>query len=381
MKQSTIYANIRRLRETKGLTQILAADRAGVSRTTYNNIEKGNIKNPRLSTLQKIADVLEVKLEDLLGPVRILKKVRFRSSKIRSRNSILTEVTRWLDDFNELEILLNYREDYLFENLTQELSIMINGLDRAKYAAERARDILKLSYKEPIYDIVGLLESSGIKVYPITLWSYNFLGLSVAKEEVGPAIIVNVWNRISVEQWIFSAVHELGHLLLHSDTFDINEIAENEDQEAEANIFASYFLMPEKAFKSEWDNTYGLPFVDRVLKVKLIFGVSYSTILYRLSIFNSFGNCVWAKFQSSYKLRTGKTLHIKDEPEAFLQDEFLQAPIVMLSQEPHSISPSHFVEGRLYRLVSLAIEKNKITMSRGAEILKIDFAAMRDIVS
>ncbi len=380
MEQSIIGANLRRLREAKGLSQAQVAELAGISRAAYRNIENGSAA-PKVTTLQNIANGLEVKLQDLLVPVRPLNKVRFRASKkMNSRDSILTEVARWLDDFNDLENLLNDRETYLFEDLAQELSTN-NDADRAKLTAEKARRKLKLSPKEPIHDIAGLLESSGIKVYPITLASDGFFGLSVAKEDGGPAIIVNVWERISVERWIFSAAHELGHLLLHLDSFDINEIAENEDQEAEANVFASHFLMPEKAFKSEWDDTYGLSFVDRVLKVKLIFQVSYKTVLYRLSKYKGLGNWVWGKFQSGYKLRTGKTLGIKDEPEALHPDKFLQAPEVLRSQEPHSISSSFFLEDRLYRLVRRAIEKDEITMSRGAEILRKDLNDMRDIVS
>jgi hypothetical protein len=61
---------------------------------------------------------------------------------------------------------------------------------------------------------------------------------------------------------------------LHLDAYDVSEIQANESQETEANIFASHLLVPEKPFCSEWDETYGLAFVDRVLKVKRIFEVS-----------------------------------------------------------------------------------------------------------
>ncbi|MDF9408806.1 MAG: DNA-binding transcriptional repressor PuuR [Pelotomaculum sp. PtaB.Bin013] len=379
MDQKIIGANLRRIREAKGWTQSQVADLAGISRVAYRNIENCN-SIPKVSTLQNIASGVGVKLQDLLVPVRTLKKVRFRASKkMNSRDNILIEIGRWLDDFNYLEKLLDDRKDYRFKALTRKLSSMDRGDDRAKYAAEQARRIIRLKENEPIRDIAGLLESCGIKVYPLILVSDGFFGLSVAKEDGGPAVIVNVWERISVERWIFSAAHELGHLLLHLDTYDIEESAEDEDQENEANVFASHFLMPEKAFKSEWDDTYGLSFVDRVLKVKRIFQVSYKTVLYRLS--ESMGNSIWGKFQSAYKQRSGKTLSIKDEPEALSPDKFQQSPEVLRSQEPDSLSPSHFVEDRLSRLVRKAIEKDEITMSRGAEILRFDLETMRDIVS
>jgi len=379
MDLKIIGMNLRRVREANSLTQAEAADLAGISRIAYRNIESGS-STPKVSTLQNIAAGVGVKLQDLFIPVRTLKNVRFRATKkMNSRDSILAEVVRWLDDFNALEELLKDNRNYRFKTLTKKLSSMPRGGDRAKYAAKQARKELKLNETETIHDIAGLLESCGIKVYPLNLVSDGFFGLSVAEDDGGPAVIVNVWERISVERWIFSAAHELGHLLLHLDAYNIEEIAEDDAQETEANVFASHFLMPEEAFKSEWDDTSGLPFVSRVLKVKRIFQVSYKTVLYRLS--ESLGNSIWGKFQSAYKLRTGKILTIKDEPEALTSDKFLQSPEVLRSQEPDSLSPSHFIEDRLSRLVRDAIERDEITMSRGAEILRIDLEDMRDIVS
>ncbi|GEM_PF-6478734 len=83
-----------------------------------------------------------------------------------SRDSILNEVAQWLEDFNFLEKLLNEHGKYKFKNLATDLSSTSGGAKRAKLAAERARKVLKLTNKEPIRDIAGLLESSGIKVYP-----------------------------------------------------------------------------------------------------------------------------------------------------------------------------------------------------------------------
>lgn len=380
MDQKIIGANLRRIREANGLNQTQAADLAGISRPAYRNIENGD-STPKVSTLQNIANGLGVKLQDLFIPIRTLEKVRFRALKrMNNRDHILTEVARWLDDFNYLENLLRERIEYQFRELANQLSSMDAGPLRVRLAAELARKELNLSEKEPIRDIAGLLEANGIKLYPISLASDGFFGLSVSEQDGGPAVIVNVWERISVERWIFSAAHEFGHLLLHLDAYNVDESTEDEDQEVEANMFASYFLMPEEAFESEWGDTYGLAFVDRVLKVKRMFQVSYKTVLYRLS--ERVGNSVWGKFQGAYKSRTGKTLSITEEPEALPPNKFQQSmPEVLRSQEPDSLSSSDFIEDRLSKLVRIAIEKDEITMSRGAEILRLDLEAMRERVS
>ena len=379
MDKHIIGKNLRLLRNAKGLSQAQTAELAGISRLSYRNIENGK-SIPKVSTLQNIASRLGVKIQDLLAPVNTLTKARFRAlKKMNNRESILVDVAKWLSDYNFLEESLNDRKEYIFKDLAADLSSMPADENKAKLAAEEARQSLKLDSKEPIHDITGLLESAGIKLYPITLASDGFFGLSVAEEDGGPAVIVNVWERISVERWIFSAAHELGHLILHMDSYNVEETLEDKKQEMEANVFASYFLMPEEAFLSEWEETYGLPFLDRVLKVKRIFQVSYKTVLYRLS--ENLENSIWGKFQNAYKQRTGRTLKGVDEPEGLSADKFHQAPEKLRSQEPESLSPLHFVENRLYKLVRTAIDNELISLNRGAEILRLNTKTMREVAS
>ncbi len=380
MTPNVIGSNLRRLREAQGLTQERAAELSGLSRPAYRNIETGD-SMPKVSTLQDIAAGLGVRLEDLVSPVRTLEQVRFRALKrMKSREQVLTEVARWLEDFNYLEDLLDKRVPYRLSRLARQLASVPTGESRAKQAARYVRDELGLALKGPIRDIAGLLESCGVKLYPISLVSNDFFGLSVSPQDGGPAIVVNVWERISVERWIFSAAHELGHLLLHLEAYRVDETQEDEVQENEANIFASYFLMPDDAFWLEWHRTYGLGFVDRVLKVKRIFLVSYKTVLYRLSEGQT--SSVWARFQASFKRRTGKSLSGVDEPAALRPSSFQHSMSeVLRSQEPDSLSPSDFIEDRLSMLVRLAIEQEEITISRGAEILRLNLDEMRDRVS
>src|SRR4029079_8029249 len=96
-------------------------------------------------------------------------------------------------------------------------------------------------------------------------------------------IAVNTWDRISVERWIFTGAHELGHLVLHLGDYEVDRKEEEARQEREANLFASHFLMPPEVFRKEWSETYGMSFVARVFKVKRMFRVSYRTVLFRLA--------------------------------------------------------------------------------------------------
>jgi len=374
-----VASNIKRIRLAKGFSQAQVADLSGLSRVAYGNIEKG-VSIPKVSTLQEIACALDVKLQDLIIPVAQLKAVRFRASKrMNSRDQVLADISCWLNDFNFLEDQLQEKLAYAFSSIQLP---SLSGGERPMRVAEQARQLLGLNPSESIRDISGLLESSGIKVYPMTSTSEGFFGLSIAASDGGPAIVVNIWDRISVERWIFSAAHELGHLLLHLDTYDVDESFEEEVQEKEANTFASYFLMPDKAFRSEWAETYGLPYVDRVLKVKRIFQVSYKTVLFRLATSSELGDSAWGKFYVQYKQRYGRALGRTDEPDALPPDSFQASfPEVLRSREPDSLSSYAFIEDRLSRLVRVAIESDEVSLSRGAEILRLNLEAMRERVA
>lgn len=379
MQALTIALNLRRIRAAKGIKQDQVAKDSGISRTAYRNIEAGK-SIPKVSTLQSIAKALDVKLQDLVIPIKPLKAIRFRaSSKINNRDQIVANISRWLDDFNYLEDILGSKIPYRLDGLDRLFSEQDPGQQRAIAAAEKARESLGLDKNEPIRDICGLLEANGIKIYTISLNSKGFFGLSVAASEGGPAIIVNVWDRISVERWIFTAAHELGHLLLHLHSYDIECSDEDENQEVEANIFASYFLMPQNVFEKEWQETYGLPFIDRVLKIKRIFRVSYSTILYRLSTTTSIGDKAWVLFHTNYKRRYKKSLGSIDEPQGITRSNFHMAyPEALRPNEPDYLNENDFVEDRLSGLVRTAIENGEISLSRGAEILRIDLEEMRE---
>lgn len=375
--------NLRRLRDARKMSQAEVAERAQLSRVAYGSIESGAAQ-PRVETLMRIAGALEVKLQDLLAPTRALKAVRFRAlKKMTSREQVLVDVVRWLENYNELEEMLKARVAFRFERLMRELTKVRPGADRARGAAERARKEFGLGADASIRDICGLLEErGGVKVFPLPLASDAFFGLSVAEDDGGSAVVVNVWERISVERWIFTAAHELGHLLLHLGAYDVAKTDESQEEEEEANQFASHFLMPHDVFVREWNDARGLTLVDRVLKVKRIFRVSYRTVLYRLSEQPAYGKGIWQQFQFAYKARFGQSLLKSDEPQALPPEDFNAAFVEpRAADEPKRLSADDFVEDRLSRLVRAALEKELISVGRAAEILDVDLKTMRAVIS
>lgn len=374
MDMQILALNLRRLRDEKGLTQGQVAEKTGISRVAYRSIETGAAE-PRSGTLTNLAAALGVKIPDLMVEVRPLERVRFRQKRMTSREQVLVGVSRWLEAYTELETLLGQRKPFVFAKA--KASAGASGLDRAKALAEAARKVVDLCPKDCIRDVCELLEDNGVKVYPVSIANGGFFGLSVAQGDGGPAVVVNTWERISVERWIFTAAHELGHLLLHLDAYSVDSRDENKTEEKEADVFAAYFLMPADVFAEAWQECRGLSFMERVLKVKRLFRVSYRTVLHRVQDTTPLGGAVWARFQSEYRDRYGRTLSIKEEPQG-LKPAMAEPHS---AHEPDRLSPHEFNGDRLKLLVRMAIEKETITLGRGAEILGLDLLEMRKLAA
>lgn len=385
MDLTILGANLRRLRTLRKLAQGELAEAAGLSREGYRRMEEGLVE-PRVDSLTRIAAVLGVRPEELLLPVKQLRAVRFRAKKrMTTREDLLATVARWLGDYAELEKLIDESEAYKLAGLSSRLSASRKRSVDPVDAAAKARVELGLGDSDPIRDICGLLEDNGVKVFRPALASEGFFGLSVGHDDGGPAVVVNCWERISVERWIFTMAHELGHLLMHLDAYKVEESDEDDRQEEEANLFASHFLMPEKPFQKEWSEARGMSLVERVLKVKRIFHVSWKTVLYRAGEQLADPGKIWSQFHTQYKHAFGRTLKGIEEPDALTPDAFsspgFAAPVARVADEPDHLLPSDFADDRLLRLVRLAVEREAISLSRAAEILDLDLRSMRQLAS
>jgi Zn-dependent peptidase ImmA (M78 family)/DNA-binding XRE family transcriptional regulator len=382
MSSNILSNNLQRLRHARGYSQETLAAAAGISRLAYSNIERAK-SEPRVETVRALAKALQVRLPELLAEVPALKRVRFRPLKrLKRREQVLVEVGRQLHDFVDLETTLGAEDSKDFNSLR-----LLAGKVRSPgipMLAASVRAHFGLTEHEPVYDLCGLLEHQGIKVLSVNMATDSFLGLSVSEEEGGPAVVVNTWERLPVEHWIFSAARELAHLLLHLPAYQVNEELENKEEEREADAFASHFLMPEGVFRREWEDAVGLPLFDRVLKIKRMFRVSWRTVLYRLGEGMSDRNerqRLWIHFAQSYQAHNNKVFLKMEEPAGVGAETYRAlSDLHRAGPEPAGMERYDFQGGRLSRLVREAILGEKITLSRGAKILGLKTNVMRDIL-
>jgi transcriptional regulator with XRE-family HTH domain len=91
-----LAANVRLLREARGLTQDQMARLAGIPRATWGHVESGG-GNPTLSVLDRVATALQVPIEELTSTPRTGGRLYARES-LRTRRQGDGEVRQLLPD-------------------------------------------------------------------------------------------------------------------------------------------------------------------------------------------------------------------------------------------------------------------------------------------
>ncbi len=365
MDTQVLSRNIRRLRQAGGrrLSLRALAKATGLSEPALKKLEAGQTM-PRTRTLQAIASALGVRLHDLMTAPRTLNSVRFRSKKMmKSRGVILDRVSRWLDSLLYLEQVTGNALPFALASVLD--ACRSNG---PVAAAQLCRRALNLDQHEPIYDIIGLLVKAGVRVWTVQVSEDGFFGLAVGLEDGGPAIVVNCSEKITVERQIFSAAHELGHIMLHPDAFDSSSEEERSGEEDEANQFASHFLMPAEGFERKWKESRGLHWLDQILEVKTHFRVSYKTVLMRLIELDLVDRgTIWPSFKAEYQRRYDRRLGNLDEP-------------TQEGAEPHELPEFAFREARFLRLIREALEGGFISVGRAAAMLETTPSGMPELI-
>lgn len=380
MNHERIANNVKRLRLAAGYTQAQLAERAGISRVTMRQAENVDGKTSE-QTIKMVAQALGVSIEKLQEEGTALKGVRFRAlKKMRSKEHVIAECANMLSVYARLEDRSEFPKNDAWEQLLH-FAKNTQGEGRAVKLAREVRKVCGLGAEAPIPSITDLLEYGlGIRVISMVFQTEGFFGLCINDATWGaPAVVVNVWDRISVERWIFTAAHELGHLLMHrvgEDRADATSSDEEDPQEEkEANEFASELLMPMTAFEELYE-VYKKPeyskmwFSDKVLNIKRIFGVSYKTVLYRWQTLEPHKN-VWMDFATDIKWRLGRTLSMSDE--LFGKDPDAFDPEIYRADELEHMAPGLLLfpqlRGRAERMIVLALIEDRLTVEEASQII------------
>ncbi len=142
-------------------------------------------------------------------------------------------------------------------------------LRHAEHAAAELRRQWGLGTK-PVGNTVHLLESKGVRVFALDE-ALKEIDAFCFRRGSQPFVVLNMFK--AGERGRFDAMHELGHLVLHRE-----DKMTGRQAEAEANRFASAFLLPREAFVLRFPRS---PDLRALLKAKREWGVSVQAIVRR----------------------------------------------------------------------------------------------------
>ena len=261
---------IKLARESRGLSQSKLSELLGVTQATLSRFEKG-VLTVTPEAVSKMANVLNYPASFFEKDICIVGETslfyRKRASMtvkdlsiLESKISILSKgIDELMESINIPELRIPSVEPSV-DNSPQEI-------------AYKVRNFLGVP-AGPIDKIVSLLEKNGIIVMFLDVDDMEkFDGLTMFTMNQAPVIWIN--RNIPNDRKRFSLAHELGHLVMHLRSENLEK--SEEQKELEANEFAGEFLMPKSQCKVD---LFKLKYKDLGMK-KYYWKVSKAAIIYR----------------------------------------------------------------------------------------------------
>jgi Zn-dependent peptidase ImmA (M78 family)/transcriptional regulator with XRE-family HTH domain len=363
IQPTLIGERIRQHRETVGMKILQLAGAIGVSRNTITHYESGKTL-PKTTELVKISRTLGCQIEDLLGPAKETKPLRFafRAHRILCENpSVAVTARRLVRAYREIEEILD-------APLPARLEIREFNPEEIPPSAfipaiaEEFRSTTRIGQHGAEW-LPVILEALGVRVLFFRTEAAGLDGLSTLQQEF-PLILLNQ-GATNIERVIFSAAHELGHLILHPHLFTEAPVENQTDRdyEKEANLFAGHFLVPSRMLLELWNSERlgRLPLLHALLILKPIFHVSLLCLFCRAKD-EGLTHMEYGPFMADTKNFLG--IHGKARKED-LEPEPLQEAILRDSD-------------RFKRLVRSAFVQEKIGIAKVAELLQIPVEAAKE---
>ena len=294
-----IGKNLKKIRLLKNLSLKEAGKLLNMSSTAISKYEKGDIV-PNSSKLIEFANAYKVKTIDLIKAYKN-PKMEFTSFRKKKRlvggnlellkQLILEEVSKYLEVLD----LSNVNS-----NTFKLKKYSCNDFNDAEKAAEKFRNFIEISNKQPISDLINILENLGIIIIQVKNYDNRFSDFDGLSEIVeGVPVIVLLDGITDGARQRFTIAHELGHLIL-----DIKN--EHIDTEKLANRFASALLMPKEAIINEFGSLRKKISFYELNAFKNEYKVSYAATIYRLKDLNIINEYLYKKLNIFISKNIGK---------------------------------------------------------------------------
>jgi len=352
-----VNTRIRKQREAMRMTVSQLAGRVGVSRNTITNYEAGKTE-PSAGDLVRLTGALGCSISDLLqGETTPPPRFAFRAhSPLRKDPAITVSARKYLRAYDEIEEIMDSRLCGKLRKFTCDNDGPLTDRE-IEMEANTLRQMTGIHDTGP-ENITSMLEGLGVRTL---FFEYDGKGLEGLSTIQGDMILVMLRHRKKVvERTIFSAAHELGHLVLHPQLFT----SDNDDTEVdckryerEADKFAGNFLVPSDELVRVWkeERLNRLSLFNALILLKRVFHVSF--------------HCL-------YRRVTELGLAPTQEPGIFINQTKRQLGIIgaatMEDLEPDPLKPDVlYTTTRFNRLVRSAFLQDLIGVAKVAEMFQV----------
>lgn len=270
---------LKQARIMRGLSMEALCDRINqeLSKQSLSKYENGQML-PDSKSLIMLSKALNVGVDYFFRPLTIkIEKVEFRKKSKLGRRQIskIQEVVKEkLERYFEIESILDMQFYSRYQYHKCEQSVLS---DKDVYPLVASiKDKWKLG-EDGINNLIEILEENGIKVIEIDA-PKDFDGLCGLANEDKPFIVLNM--NFDSERKRFTALHELGHLLLNFGMLD------EKDVEKYCNLFASEMLVSKEVFLQKIGSNRSDISMQELIPIQKQFGISIDALMYKAKELN-----------------------------------------------------------------------------------------------
>lgn len=266
-------AKLRIARNFHDLTQIELATRLACDQSLIGHLERGQ-KQPSELVLNALCDALGFDPSFFeADPI-----VEFRDEECNFRRRKTTTASTRASALSRGTLFAQ-----LVSHLEETLDLPVDSIPQCKVlieaptaAAERAAEMCRMHWglglDRPIENVCRAIEAHGAVITRIETGGTKVDAFSRAGER---HIVVLTTDKGSASRCRFDGGHELGHLVMHR-----GQPTGTPAAEAQADRFASAFLLPRAGFMREFPRASRVDW-DRVLDIKQHWGASAAAIVRR----------------------------------------------------------------------------------------------------
>jgi Zn-dependent peptidase ImmA (M78 family)/DNA-binding XRE family transcriptional regulator len=317
-----------------------------VSHNAISKYEKGEMI-PDSKVLIALSRALDVKTDFFLRPQTVeISNIEFRkksSLTVKKINAIKENIKDNVERYIELETYLNFQNSFV--NPIKDLVIK-NTTDVEK-AVEQLLAQWDLGINA-LPNVIEILEDNDIKVVEIDA-DEKFDGLSGWANQAIPVIVIN--KNFTVERKRFTALHELGHLLLNISNKDFS----HQLIEKFCHQFAGAMLLPKETLFNELGERRNSVSLNELIYIKESYGISIQAIMARAKDLGIISNDQYVRF----RIRVNQDQNLKKE---------------IGYGEYRGVEHSSRFKQLLYRAAAEEI----ISMSKAASLSNVKLAQFRD---